>query len=366
MRLELLSRYAKIFSTYAMGYPLYAPDSVSIIVSNKCNLRCVMCNFWKENEKISNGITLNEFKRLFEDLRSFKVRMVQLTGGEPFLRNDLIDILKNAKGSGLETAIVTNGTLINEDKIFELLTNTDLIYISLDAPSKEQHEKIRGVSGVFEKIINSVELLENTIKDNSFPVRVVLCITITPQAIHEPEEMVRLVKKIGVNGIIYNPASSVYYGNTTLKSIHLENSYSNNSYAEMIDKIFTLMRDPGNMIKSNPFYLAASKEFLKGNERYYKFPCFSGGYNGPLIGFDGTVFPCCAWNVPLGNIKEQPFSRLWKSKLTKQVRKKIKKGECPVCYHHTRTFDFLCRAPFLFNNLKTLLQGYKVMFKELL
>src|SRR3989338_8802328 len=100
---------------------------------------------------------------------------------------------------------------------------------------------------------------------------------------------------------------------------------------------------------------------LKSHERYYKFPCLGGGYNGPLIGFDGTVFPCCAWNTPLGNVKEQPFSRIWKSKKAKEARLKIKRRLCPVCYHHTRTFDFLFFAPRLFKNAKTLLKGYKII-----
>ncbi|HAH21810.1 MAG TPA: hypothetical protein DCL49_13040 [Candidatus Omnitrophica bacterium] len=361
MKLNLLYRYVKIIASYIVGYPLYQPDSVSIIVTNKCNLRCLMCDFWKDAPDAADGISLEEFGVIFKDLRQSGVTTVQLTGGEPFLRSDLIEILRAAKKTGLRTVIVNNGTLINEKDVLEFARNVDLVYISLDAPKKEQHEDIRGVRGIFEKIKKSVILLTKTIRDNSLSTRVIVVTTLTPKGIHAPEEMVALIKELGANGIIYNPASSVYYGNTRLKSLPTRENLSMDSYRGMVDRIIALMENLENRVRSNPFYLLASKEFLKGDERYYKFPCLGGGYNGPLIGFDGTVFPCCAWNTPLGNVKEQPFSRIWKSKKAKEARLKIKRRLCPVCYHHTRTFDFLFFAPRLFKNAKTLLKGYKII-----
>lgn len=321
-----------------------------------------MCDFWKDSARLTNGITLEESVKLFDDLYSSGVKTVQLTGGEPFLRGDLIDILRAAKEKGLSTAIVTNGTLITQENVLEFARNIDVVYISLDAPDPNQHEEIRGVKGVFERITKSITLLVNTIKDNSLKVKINLSTTITAGGLHDPEEMVKLAKSLGVSGVIYNPASTVYYGNTTLRnSIPEDNTISLGAYCRMIDKIIALMKNPANKIRSNPFYLLASKEFLNKNKRYYKFSCFGGGYNGPLIGFDGTVFPCCAWNVPLGNIREKSFSAIWRSLQAKEIRKKIKKGECPVCYHHTRTFDFLWQAPFLFRSPKLLLEGYKIL-----
>lgn len=362
MKFNLLGRYLKVIASYSLGYPLYTPDSVSIVVTNSCNLKCVMCDFWKDTAKASEGINLSEFKKLFADLKSSGVRMVHMTGGEPFLRKDLIDILKSAKANGLKTAVLTNGTLIPEDSLLEFVRNVDLVYVSLDSPSGVQHEDIRGVPNIFEKITRNVKLLVKTIKDNSLSVRVILCTTITSKGMHDPVEMVSLARSSGVNGIIYNPASSIYYGYTTfLKNDDSKSIIPRDAYGKMIDKIIALMADPANMIRSNPFYLSASKEFLGGNEKYYKFPCFGGGYNGPLIAFDGTVFPCCAWNMPIGNIKEDSFNKIWRSDAAREARRKIKRGECSVCHHHTRTFDFIWRAPFLFKDPAMLIRGYKLI-----
>ena len=191
----------------------------------------------------------------------------------------------------------------------------------------------------------------------------VLCSTITPHGIHDPVKMVELGRQLGVDGIIYNPATSVTYGYTSLKSLLVDNDSVSDAYCDMIDNIIRLMRDSRNLIKSNPFYLAASKEFLKGNKKYYRFQCYGGAYNGPLIAFDGAIFPCCAWNIPLGNIRDKSFSEIWKSEYAKEIRRKIKKGQCPVCYHHNRTVDFVINAPFLFKDFKVLLEGYKAIFR---
>ena len=127
MNLGLANRYLKIITSYLLGYPFYPPDSVSIIITNSCNLKCMMCDFWKDIQPASGGLTLNELKALFDDLKGLGTRMVQLTGGEPFLRKDLVQILREAKGRGLETAAVTNGTLINDENAFDFASNCNLI-----------------------------------------------------------------------------------------------------------------------------------------------------------------------------------------------------------------------------------------------
>jgi len=364
MRLDLLGKYIGIMVSYYIGRPFYAPDSVSIVVTEKCNLKCYMCDFWKHSAANENVLTLSEFKMLFEDLSASGIKTVQLTGGEPFLRKDLIDILKLAKACGLKTVVVTNGTLINEANALEVVENTDLFYISLDSPLGAQHESIRGVPGIFEKVKGSVRLLTNQIKQKGLKTRIVFTVTMSPAGIHKPLDMVNLAKELSINGIIYNPASSVNYGYTTLKSPFNEDKEISGSYNQMVDNIIGLMDDPGNMIKSNPFYIEASKMFLAGHSKYYKFPCYGGGYNGPLITFDGTVFPCCAWNMKLGNIRQQKFSKIWKSKNAAVARSIIKKGKCPVCFHHTRTFDFVARAPFMIKDVKKLFSMYKNLLRS--
>ena len=77
------------------------------------------------------------------------------------------------------------------------------------------------------------------------------------------------------------------------------------------------------------------------------------------VSVNGEVFPCCAWNKPIGNIKEKTFSAIWESAEAKEIRKKIRAKQCPMCHHHTRTFDYIIYSPFLIKNPLKLLKGYR-------
>lgn len=142
--LRLIGRYSKVLASYFLGYALYLSDSVSIVITNRCNLKCLMYEFWKENKQDSEILDLAELEVLFKDIHALGTRNVILTDGEPFLRRDLIDILKMARSIGLETLTVTNSTLINTDNVLDFVKHTNLVYVSLDAPTKLQHERIGG------------------------------------------------------------------------------------------------------------------------------------------------------------------------------------------------------------------------------
>ncbi len=358
MNFALLNRYLKIFSSYYTGYPIFKPDTISVVVSNSCNLKCLMCDFWKDNKKDS-VLTIQTYRNFLKDVADYGVKKIQFTGGEPLLNKEIYELLISTKEFGLSTMMVTNGTLISAKNVEPLIKNLDTVYISVDAPNEKQHDKIRGIEGAFKKTTNGIKLLVDTRNKHSLKTRIIVCSTIVPDGIHDPEDMFNLIKEIGADWVIYNPASSVSYGNTQLKDKFSDNHISMDRYDSMINKIIKIMEGPSNLIRSNPFYLESSKEFLRLNKKYIFIPCYGGGYNGPLLSVNGEVFPCCAWNKPIGNIKEKPFSAIWESVEAKEIRKKIRAKQCPMCHHHTRTFDYIIYSPFLIKNPLKLLKGYR-------
>lgn len=358
MNFALVGRYLKFLSSYYIGRPLFMPDTISIIISNICNLKCQMCDFWKDN-KSSPPLSREVYNKFFNDTASCGIKRVQFTGGEPLLNNEIYNLLSDAKGRGLSTMMVTNGTLITSKNSDFIIRNLDTIYISIDAPNIEQHDMIRGIEGAFQKTTDGIRLLIKARAENAAKTRIIIASTIVSDGIHDPQDMLNLAGVLGVDSIIYNPASSVNYGDTHLKAKFTENSIFANKYAEMIDKILRIMQEPFSRIRSNPFYLECSKEFLKGNKKFMRIPCYGGGYNGLILSLKGEIFPCCAWNKSMGNIIEKPFSRIWASKEAKEIRRKIKAKECPMCHHHTRTFDYIIQSPFLIKNPVELFKGYR-------
>ena len=120
-------------------------------ITNRCNLSCVHCPFWKRNA--SDMLTFNQVKEILSELHRLGVRILILEGGEPFLWKDgehtIHDVVEFAKSLFLSVGITTNGT-------FPLTIKTHTIWVSIDG-LKETHNQIRENSfdRVIENILNS-------------------------------------------------------------------------------------------------------------------------------------------------------------------------------------------------------------------
>lgn len=363
-KLGLLMRWLIRVLSYYVGYPLGKPELVALVLAERCNLRCQMCDVWKVTENRPGYMTLADYTRLFNELGSYGVKKVQFTGGETLIRKDLVEIARSARGAGLETRMVTNGTMITEENAPVLSECFDVVYISIDGPRQEVHDKIRGIQGTFQKCLRSIRCLAEARKQTSSRLRIVITSVITPDGLHDPQEMVDLVKRSGADEVIYNPASNSAEGYAPLRSPFSEQPEVMERYDGMANRILELMRQDGSPIRSNPFFIELSKRFLRGDKRAYYFPCFTGAYDGPHIDVDGEVYPCCSWTISMGNVVKQSFREVWTSRRAAEIRRQIRKLQCPVCHHHTRTFDYVAWAPFLIRSPRQLLRGYRLLWRR--
>lgn len=143
-------------------------DYLRISLTDKCNLRCVYCmekdynNFIKDE----NLMTLDEILRVVKECASIGMRKVRLTGGEPLIREDLVELIKNInKISNIdEICLTTNGILLG-DKVEELSKNgLKRVNISLDTLKEDRFKKMTRV-GNLDKVLYSIEkCLENNVK----------------------------------------------------------------------------------------------------------------------------------------------------------------------------------------------------------
>lgn len=139
------------------------PPSIVIWDSTrKCNLDCVHCGAKESDYKIE--LNTEEIKRIINELSALGVKNFQITGGEPLLRNDFIEILIYAKKKGLTTNFATNGWHIDENKA-ELISNAkvSLVQISIDGP-ENIHNFIRKNIQSFREAIKAVKLLKKRSK----------------------------------------------------------------------------------------------------------------------------------------------------------------------------------------------------------
>lgn len=147
-------------------------EILSIILTNRCNLKCVYCgrNENENNDCIYRELSNDEWLEIFKDAMSVGLKKVNMTGGEIFCRKDVIDLIEKTINLGLEVSIETNGTIVNQDQIEYLKKFKDhlSISISLDGINKETNDKTRG-NGSFDKTFKTI----NIIKNSGIPLRII-------------------------------------------------------------------------------------------------------------------------------------------------------------------------------------------------
>lgn len=142
-------------------------DYLRISLTDKCNLRCAYCMEKDHNDFIHNDklMTLDEILRVVKECASIGIKKVRLTGGEPLVREGVVDLIKNInKIPEIEICLTTNGILLG-DKVKELSENgLKRVNISLDTLKEDRFKEITRI-GTLDKVLYSIEkCLENNVK----------------------------------------------------------------------------------------------------------------------------------------------------------------------------------------------------------
>ena len=133
------------------------PSSCTIIITNRCNLRCVMCKQWRE--PVNEELSTEEWKNIILNLKKNGIRNMHFTGGEPLLRNDFKELVLFCSRNGFVSGVTTNGFLLTDD-ILQGLIDAGLrsIALSIDALDSE-YEKIRGLPNSFKQLKQAVAII---------------------------------------------------------------------------------------------------------------------------------------------------------------------------------------------------------------
>ncbi len=140
------------------------PHHVTIEITDYCNQSCDYCyNHCRDNKiKQTPEVTVNDFRKLLRKIKEFNLFSILITGGEPFSRKDLIlEVLKFAKTNNISVSINTNLTLLTDSDI-DMLEKYSVkgLLISLCSYKKEEHDKVTGTLGSYDKIIENIKKLK--------------------------------------------------------------------------------------------------------------------------------------------------------------------------------------------------------------
>jgi len=133
------------------------PTLISYNLTNECNQACPMCSVRQQG---GDELSLAELERIFAELVGAGIQVVELSGGEPFLRSDIAELFALLDRLDLFSTITTNGTLLNKARIEQLRNVRGLLQlaISLDSLDPETYAQMRG-RDLLPVVLRSVDLV---------------------------------------------------------------------------------------------------------------------------------------------------------------------------------------------------------------
>lgn len=297
-------------------------------LTNRCNKRCKHC-YQEEysGREFSTDELLNLGKQYLELLRKYnKIHkqsikgQINITGGEPFIRDDIFIILDFFKENRkyFDFGILTNGSLLTEDIVYKLKTyNPKMVQVSLDG-SKNTHDEIRG-RGSYDEVIKSLKLL------HKYNIKSLVSFTANNKNYKEFHQVVKAAKK----GKAYKVWTDrmVPMGQNKENLIYTLSKEENKDYINIIRKE---AENPLNIFSKTKIGGERSLQFLNGVSSCYK--CSAG--DGLIILLEnGDVMPCRRLPIIAGNVLDSSLSDIYfNSPVFKELRRfKVPPKGCEKC-----------------------------------
>ncbi|HEY1045455.1 MAG TPA: radical SAM protein [Bacteroidia bacterium] len=230
----------------------------------RCNAKCGFCDIW---EKPSPYVTLENVRENLQDLKRLGVSVIDFTGGEPLLHQQLPEILKLAKSLGFITTVTTN-TLLYPKMAAKLHGLIDMLHFSLDDPDEQLHNESRGVK-LFDKFESSIEIALAAGE------RPDILFTVFSSNIHKIEEVYQKYCLPNNLMLILNPVFEYNEVGSELGPEELEqlSKWSKRRLVYLNNGFIELRKDGGNHT-NDPVCHAASTTIVISPENELILPCY--------------------------------------------------------------------------------------------
>jgi len=320
-------------STLFADTPVY----VQFYVTSRCNLACVQCNICYSNADIPE-CTLEQVKRIADNLAKIGTGIVLLTGGEPFSRSDLPEIIKEFVSRGIHVRMQTNG-LASEEAIQRVVENGgNDISISLDSLDPRRQELINGGSPKsWHRAIRAMSLFTKYLSPkNSFAS---LGCVLQRKNIRDVEDVIRFGTKIGWYTSVV-PIHTTDKLNPRGFCTFDQNLKFQPSDFPLVDELLSnirLMREQGFLLYDSDQYLTNIRAFIHGEPLTWR-DRHDGVCDSPNLYFvvlpNGDFAPCCDWRLEKNNLSvcSKDFPRLFHDQSLKKNVYEIT-SSCPGCMY---------------------------------
>ncbi len=295
------------------------PLSITYFVNGQCNLRCRGCFFFEhppdgdpdaELASSLGDLDTTQAKSLIDDVARMGVPFLELVGGEPFLRRDLIELARHARRRGLWCGVTTNGTRFTDDLARAARAAFRTVFVSIDG-FESAHDAVRG-TGSYAKSLDGLRRL----------IRAPGAALVGVSTIVGPENVASLpvfadhVRSLGVQQLVLSsglaPAPAIDPA----------------AAAPVLARFKQMRRELPAFLPQDERFFDALLGFYRGEGRY---GCHVDQLLHVSVSPTGEASACCMWPVPLGPARDRQLSRTLAATTTATLAPVAK---CSGCARH--------------------------------
>ncbi|MHB1455933.1 MAG: heme b synthase [Armatimonadota bacterium] len=324
----------------------YIPRMVFWETTNACNLKCIHCRACPAEQRSPEELTTAESKTLLDQIASFSSPAVVLSGGEPLVRPDILEIARYGTDKGLRMLLATNGTLLTPELAQQIKdAGIQRVSVSIDGAMAETHDSFRRIPGAFDAAWRGVEYL----KEAGIPFQINT--TVAKHNIDQIPDILNLVIEKGAVALHIFLLVPTGCG----KEIADDEMIDPMEYERVLNWFYDRSRDVPIALKATcaPHYFRIIRQRAKeegipppvsghGHESMTK-GCLAGSAVC-FISHKGEVFPCGYLQISAGNVRQQTFEDVWtNAEVFKALRNEDNlEGKCGYCEY--RRVCMGCRA----------------------
>jgi radical SAM protein with 4Fe4S-binding SPASM domain len=300
-----------------------------IEVTRKCPSICRICAI-DTGRGSENLLTLDEIKLVVDQFREIGVKFVALTGGDPLMRPDLLEMLEYVRACGLACGFSTSLLTLTDAMARELARLEIKVQVSIDGSRPETNDYNRG-HGAFEKAITGLNLLQK--HDVEF--RLAFCIM--RHNIGDIPDMIGLAERVGAREIAFRKIKLLGRASEIKDEVYPSPEEMTRAYSLLYRAAYG--REPEKP-RINAKY---NDVILRGRgAEYNRLPC-GAGRNIIHVTYRGDLVPCSLFTEErfvLGNVREDRIAEVWRNSDLLSFFRDTRVEDVPGC--KGCTFRHLC------------------------
>jgi len=358
----IVGRYRDVLERWNEGTGLEG-HFVVFSVTQRCNCNCVMCEDKTGRTTLSDHFSDTEIATLCAELRGLGFERMLLCGGEPTLEPRLPELIRTARAAGFEVLLNTNGRTLEPVLDAVLDAGLDGTILSLDSARAEVHDRIRGVPGLFERVVACAERIGR----RAGPEALRLHSVVMRDTIDSLQAMVALAARCGAGGLDLTLVFDAQgRDNRNLRpTLPQLQRFFFDALPAMLDSArelgvrLHLCPTPLELLEAGEDTERWSKLLTRGdtssiadeleayaagqyNRAYLDRHLCGSCHCNVTIEHDGTVYPCARSTVILaehavGNLKRDPMATIWSSDAFRAFRRRAPHhAACQGCFSPSR------------------------------